>query len=110
VLDPRYLWQLQHKLNRFDEVLLHDEAFRWEIRARVMRKNSELQLVFIDPIMAPVRHEVVIDPKLDFAAITVEHRGAVDKWTVIRGNVKLRTGFETLEEAEEWVRQRKAAA
>jgi hypothetical protein len=109
-LDPRYLWQMQHKLNRYDELIMHDEAFRWEFRARVMYKNAELQLVQIDPITPIVRHEVGSSVKVNFSEVKIEHKGSVDKWTVFLGNVKLKTGFETPEEAEDWVRVRKAAA
>jgi hypothetical protein len=108
--DPRYLWQIQHKLARYDEVILADIAFRWEVRVRVMYKDPELQLVRTSPIAPVAYHEVGRGAGADLDQLKVEHKGSVDKWTVFLGAVKLKTGFETQEEAEDWVRIRKMAA
>lgn len=109
-MDPRYLWRVQHRLTRYDEVILADVNFRWEVRVRVMYKDAELQLVRVSPIGPVAYHEVGRGAQPDLSQIKIEYKGPVDKWSAFHGTAKLKTGFETPEEAEDWVRTRRAPA
>jgi hypothetical protein len=106
---PGLLWPHNEKLRRFDTVLLHDELYSWEVLARVMRIDKELQVVLVSPIGPVYSHDVSSAP-IDYDSIKIVHRGVKAKWSAVyKGKTVLKDGFETEGEALKWLTRKKVA-
>lgn len=108
-LGERYLWSIHTKFKRGDRVLFRHETFAWEVEATVIKINTELQTVRVSPLYKPVFHKLT-DDKVDLDNLTVEHKGAAHKWVVMLGTSRIKTNFETQEEAEQWIARKKLGA
>lgn len=110
--DPHFLYALvaASKITRYAEVLLHDEAWRWEVPIRVMGWDSELQTVQSEPLGPILHHDITKRAVIDFGACTIEYRGEAHRWVVAYGITNLVINLETREEAEQWLNRRKVLA
>lgn len=110
---PALLWQIQGKIKRFDTILMHDEFFAWEVFARVMKIDKDLQVVLVSPIGGVTKHSISNKP-IEYGQIKIVNRGAVGKWSWVmepdtaRARV-LKDGFETEELAQYELKKKLAA-
>lgn len=105
---PSLLWLAHDKLRRFDMVTFHDELHTWEVTARVMKIDKELQVVLVSALGPPVKHAINA-ANIDYDQIKIEERGAVGKWSLIYGKSVLSSGHETKELAQKWLSRKRAA-
>lgn len=107
VFEAGYLWNLHNLMNRGHHVILHHELWYWEYHARVIKVDNDLQLITLSPTLGLVEHNQQTR-SLDWKQVRIEHKGALGRWTILFGNSSLKSGFETEQEAHDWiVRKRK---
>jgi len=107
--EKRYLYTLIKYFKRYDLLVLYDEPRSWEVHARLMKIDTELQTVHLSPIHI-VEHNLVATARVKLGDITVLHLGDALKWCVLHGKTRLKTGFDSKVEAEQWLSRYKAAA
>jgi hypothetical protein len=101
-LSAKYLYSIAPKLKRYDKVVLHNEAWAWEYEGRVMKIDTELQEVRHSKISF-AEHDLVAANQASMGDVSVQHLGDALKWTVLRGKQRLKSGFDSKVEAEQWV-------
>ena len=104
--DPHFLWTLNSRINKGDELHLRDVVWRWEMRVRVMHKDATLNAFSLSPIGDVVWHEANA-PQIDWDACTVVHAGDRAKYTVRFGKTTIADGFESESFAYEYITRRK---
>lgn len=108
--DPSFLWVVSDKLPRWCLVTIHDDMYRWEYTARILKIDKELQLIYQSLIGAVTFHQTASAAKIDWSSVKIERKGAKAKWTISLGTSMLQDGFESEDEALGWVARKKLTA
>ena len=107
ILDSHYLFPLHERgIKRYDELRIHNRAFKWEGIWRVMVLDTVTQEMILSQIGEVTYHKPQVS-QFNWNNVTIEDMGTAGYRVMFRNTV-LGSGFHTYEDAKEFVNRKKS--
>jgi hypothetical protein len=106
VLQPGYLWRKHESIKVHDRVTIDHALHQFSVTlyVRAIDKEAQALLFFLDQVIDRTQQELTVP---DLTGAEVDYRGALN-WAVVQGAKTLKGGFDTKDEAEAWLKKKKA--
>jgi hypothetical protein len=108
-LHPNYLWTFHDRITPGDIVVFKHELhhFLW---VGIVQKVHEDTASIIMTELYRVNLKEAPRTKADLSGAEIKKLCGDEKWSIVNGHIKLKTGFPTKAEAEEWLEEQRTAA